>query len=31
MKIIDIAVRAVALLPYVYLIYMIREAKHGRL
>lgn len=31
MKIIDIAVRAFALLPYIYLIYMIKEAKHGRL
>lgn len=31
MKYVDIIVRAFALLPYVYLIYMIKEAKHGRL
>lgn len=27
----DIIVRAFALLPYIYLIYMIKEARHGRL
>lgn len=29
MKIIDIIVRAIALLPYVYLIYAIKEERHG--
>ena len=29
MKIIDIIVRAFALLPYVYLIYAIKEERHG--
>lgn len=29
MKIIDIIVRAFALIPYIYLIYCIKEAKHG--
>lgn len=28
MKIIDILVRAFALIPYIYLIYAIKEAKH---
>ncbi len=31
MKYVDITVRAFALLPYIYLIYMIKEVKHGRL
>lgn len=30
MKIIDILVRAFALLPYIYLIHYIKEESHGR-
>ena len=29
MKIVDIIVRAFALLPYVYLIHVIKEERHG--